>query len=72
MGLVENLKPYLSVLPSATSSTLYILLQYTEDVACHRMRVTGLFLLQHRALPVLAFVPAGRGLAPERGKLSRI
>jgi hypothetical protein len=42
-------------------------LQCTEDAACHRTWVTGLFRLQHRALPALVFAPAGRGLGPERG-----
>ena len=70
-GLIENPNPYLSVLPSATSSTLYISLQYTEDVACHRTWVTGLFRLQHRVLPVLVFAPSGRGLGLEKENLSR-
>jgi hypothetical protein len=71
-GLIENLEPYLSVLPSATSTTLYTLLQYTADVACHQTRVTGLFRPQHRVLPALAFAPAGKGLGLEKGNLSRI
>ena len=71
-GLVENFEPYLSVLPSATSTTLYTWLQYTADVACHRTWVTGLYRLQHRVLSVLAFAPAGRELGLEKGNLSRI
>jgi hypothetical protein len=52
---------------SATSLFLYILLQYTEDVACHQTWATDLFRLQHRVLPALAFAPAGRGLGLEKG-----
>ena len=48
------------------------MLQYTEDVACHRTWVTDLFQLQYQVLLVLAFALAGR--VPELGKgmLSRI
>jgi hypothetical protein len=66
------LRPYQSVPPSAISSTLYTTLQCREGVACHRTWVAGLFRLQYRVLPVLAFVPAGRVLGPERKISSRI
>ena len=36
------------------------------------MWVVGLFQLQRRVLPVLAFALAGRGLGPGKEKLSRI
>jgi hypothetical protein len=70
MRLRENSYPW--VFPSAISTILYTKLRRTEDVACHRTWVTGLFQLQHQVPPVLVFALAGIGLWLERGSASTI
>ena len=47
------------------------MLRCMEDAAYRRTWATGLYRLQDQLLPVLAFVPAGRGLGPGKGSTSR-
>ena len=42
-----------------------------EDAAYHRTWATGLYRLQDRVLPALAFALAGRGLGPGKESTSR-
>ena len=70
--IMENFESYLWVLPFAISSILYRKLRCTEDAACHRTWVTGLFRLQHQVPPALVFAPAGKGQGQEKGSSSRI
>ena len=60
-------KPYLWVLPYSISSILYTEPRYTEDAACRRTWVAGLFRPQNRALLAPVFAHPGRAQEPGRG-----